>query len=553
LNSMPENLSPSPAGNDSVEREHGILISLLVANKEKLLEELRRRLAARLPSEYYSMILFNPKGRQRTRKYFDAFFRALSGDLASFIKDQELIGYKRAIEGYPLEGVLGFTLSFKSVLWDFIGQHNRNAAEDKQRVSVDEVFYLHSILDQSYYSLSRSFIITRDEIINKRRKQLHELHVFAGEVVSIFNEQLLWDPVMRGIESLFGLQVQVILEARDPDSLVAPEAPNILGSPLETHTAQDLIALVREKNLAFAATEPKTFISFADRANQEDYLCVCLPLPTHSRQGKVLLLLHDEGKPFTFDRFDRNLLSQFVYFTGSVLVNCSMVSELAEKREYLSSLTSTLFTIQENERKRIAADIHDVLTQALSGIGFKLILCQELLDKQPQRLADELIRLVQNVNEALRHSRHIVSNLRPTILDNLGIVAALNKTVNDFEESSGVDIEFHSPPHIDLPPGADISIFRILQESLHNIMKHARASQVRVDITVRPDRKLEIIIDDDGDGFDLGQRVNGLGLMLMRERAVNLGGKMHLKSSPGNGTILKIVLPMGGDKRNVPD
>ncbi|MBU4564086.1 MAG: sensor histidine kinase, partial [Proteobacteria bacterium] len=111
----------------------------------------------------------------------------------------------------------------------------------------------------------------------------------------------------------------------------------------------------------------------------------------------------------------------------------------------------------------------------------------------------------------------------------------------------------HSPPHIDLPPGADISIFRILQESLHNIMKHARASQVRVDITVRPDRKLEIIIDDDGDGFDLGQRVNGLGLMLMRERAVNLGGKMHLKSSPGNGTILKIVLPMGGDKRNVPD
>ena len=265
------------------------------------------------------------------------------------------------------------------------------------------------------------------------------------------------------------------------------------------------------------------------------------------------MLLHDQGEPFTFERFDRNLLSQFVYFTGSVLVNCSMVSELAEKREYLSSLTSTLFTIQENERKRIAADIHDVLTQALSGIGFKLILCQELMEKQPQRLGEELTRLVHNVNEALRHSRHLVSNLRPTILDNLGIVAALNKTVNDFEESSGVDIEFSSPPHIDLPTGADISIFRILQESLHNIMKHANANQVRVDLTVRPDRKLEMLVDDDGDGFDPRQRVSGLGLMLMRERAVNLGGEMHLQSSPGNGTIIKIVLPVGGDRRNGPD
>lgn len=530
-----------------------MLLALLVANKEKLLEELRLRLQAYLPSEYYSMILFNPKGRQRTRKYFDAFFRALGGDLASFIKDQELIGYKRAIEGYPLEGVLGFTLSFKSVLWDFIGKHNLAAASEKQRISVDEVFYLHSILDQSYYSLSRSFIITRDEIINKRRKQLHELHVFAGEVVSIFNEELLWEPVMRGVESLFGLRVQVILEARDSYSLSAPETPKTLGSPLKKPFAQELIALARDKNQALAATPSKSFISFEDQANQEDYVSICLPLPSHSRQGKLLLLLHDRGRPFTFERFDKNLLFQFVYFTSSVLVNCSMVSELAEKREYLSSLTSTLFKIQENERKRIAADIHDVLTQALSGIGFKLILCQELMEKQPQRLGEELTRLVQNVNEALRHSRLLVSNLRPTILDNLGIVAALNKTVNDFEENSGVEIEFVSPPHIDLPPGADISIFRILQESLHNIIKHARASQVRVKISVGPDRRLEMIVDDDGDGFDPSQQVSGLGLMLMRERASNMNGSLHLKSSPGNGTTVKVVLPLGGEKRDGAD
>ncbi len=499
------------------------------------------------------MILFNPKGRQRTREYFDAFIRALDGDLASFIRDQELIGYKRAIQGYPLEGVLGFTLTFKSVLWDFIGLHNREAVNQEERISVDDAFFLHGILDQSYYCLSRSFILTRDEIINKRRRQLHDLHVFAGGVVSIFNEEMLWEPVVRGVESLFHLRALLIMEPRDPEAMVKPPAPQDIGSPLRKRFAPKLVALVRASNQAIAVTLAKEFQPFGDQAGQEEYLAICLPLPSHSRRGKVLLLLHDQGKPFTFERFDNTLLSQFVYFTGSVLVNCSMVSELAEKREYLSSLTSTLFNIQESERKRIAADIHDVITQALSGIGFKLILCQELMDKQPQRLGEELTRLVQNVNEALRHSRHIVSNLRPTILDNLGIVAALNKIVNDFEESSGVEIEFSSPPHIDLPLGADISLFRILQESLHNVMKHARASQVRVKLTVRPDRRLEMLIDDDGDGFDPGQRVSGLGLMLMRERAENLGGGLHLKSSPGNGATVKVVLPLGGDKRNGPN
>ena len=143
--------------------------------------------------------------------------------------------------GTPWKASWDSTLSFKSVLWDFIGKHNRDALSEDQRISVDEVFYLHSILDQSYYSLSRSFIITRDEIINKRRKQLHELHVFAGEVVSIFDEQLLWDPVMRGVESLFGLRVQVILEARDTYSLAPPETPRTLGLALKNPLAKELI------------------------------------------------------------------------------------------------------------------------------------------------------------------------------------------------------------------------------------------------------------------------------------------------------------------------
>jgi signal transduction histidine kinase len=545
-----QSIPHSPPGEFPSAKDYYVLHSILSANKERLLDDLRGRLEKYLPSDYYTMILFDPKGRQRTEEYFDIFLVALDGDLASFIKDQEMIGYKRAIEGYPLEGVLSFTLTFKSVIRDFINQYNLQTQNREQLISVDEVFYLHSILDYSYYSLSRFYLITRDEIIEKRRRQINDLHVFAGEVVSILNEEMLWEPLVKWAENLFQLKAQLVFESDDPDSLAGAGRTKSVGSLLEEHIAAELMARVRDSKLAMAVTPDKKLQPFEDQSDQRDFACICFPLPSRARQGKVNLLLHDQGKPFVFERFDQNLLSQLVYFSGSVLVNCGMVSELAEKREYLSNLTAILFDIQENERKRIAADIHDVITQALSGIGLKLILCQELMEKQPQRLEEELSRLVDNVNEALRHSRHIISNLRPAILDNLGIVTALKKTANDFAESTKVEIEFNAPQRIDLTPGADISIFRILQESLHNIRKHAGAGRVRISLKIRPHRILEMIVEDNGKGFDPGRRTRGLGLMLMRERAENLGGSFHLKSSLGNGTTVKVVLPLDGEKRN---
>ena len=419
---------------------------------------------------------------------------------------------------------------------------------------MDEVFYLHRILDHSYYSLSRSFLSTRDEIIDKRRKQLNHLHNFAGEVVSVLKEEMLWDPLVKGAGNLFDLKVQLAVEPGDADAPMGfKETSQNIGSPLVAPLADESIALARTGNLVVAAGPDEQVRPFGDQADQKDFLCICHPLPNRSGRSKAFLLLHNQGNPFVFEPFDQNLLSQLIYFTGAVLANCSMVSELAEKREYLSNLTAVLFDIQENERKRIAADIHDVITQALSGIGFKVVLCQELLEKQPHRLEEELSRLVDNVNQALRHSRHIVSNLRPNILDDLGVVAALNKIVNDFQENAGVEIEFSSPPCLDLAPGADISIFRILQESLHNIRKHAQAGRVRVMLKVCPDHQLEMIIEDDGDGFDPSRRPRGLGLMLMRERAENWGGALSLQSSPGQGTAIKVVLPLDGKKRNGPN
>ena len=194
----------TPPGEVRPIKAYFVLRSLFRDNKERLIEELRWRLERYLPSDYFNMILFDPRGRRRTEDYYDAFLTALEGDLASFIKDQEMIGYRRAIEGYPVEGVLGFTITFKTVIRDFIDQYNLQAPSPEQRISVDEVFYLHHILDHSYYSLSRSYLKTRDEIIDKRRRQLNDLHVFASEVISVLKEEMLWNPLVKGRRTFSG-------------------------------------------------------------------------------------------------------------------------------------------------------------------------------------------------------------------------------------------------------------------------------------------------------------------------------------------------------------
>jgi uncharacterized protein (UPF0335 family) len=347
---------------------------------------------------------------------------------------------------------------------------------------------------------------------------LSDLHVFAGEVISVLKEDMLWEPLVKGAENLFGLKAWLILEPgdRDVSPIGTEDESKSFGSPFVDSLAEKIVAEVRAGGKAVVADPDNRLQPFGDRADQKDFRCICHPLPSRaSRPRRACLVLHDHGRSFGFERFDQNLLAQLIYFSGAVLVNCNMVSELAEKRAYLSNLTGALFDIQENERKRIAADIHDVLTQALSGIGFKVVLCQELLEKQPERLEEELNRLVDNVNQALRHSRNIVSNLRPNILDDLGLAPALKKMVNDFEEDAGAAVIFRSPSRLDLAPGVDISIFRILQESLHNIRKHARAERVRVELTVGPNHNLEMIVEDDGVGFDPGRPSRGLGLMLM--------------------------------------
>lgn len=227
---------------------------------------------------------------------------------------------------------------------------------------------------------------------------------------------------------------------------------------------------------------------------------------------------------------------------------------LRESREELRRLSGLLISIQEDERKRIAQDLHDGLGQSISLIKLAIEKSAALLDAgATSQAVESLRRLIPRVEEALVEVRRVSTELRPSILDDLGILPTLSWFFREFETVCGggimVERTFNVAEH-DVPAALHITLYRILQEAVHNIVKHAAADRVRVRLD-RSDDSLHLMIEDNGHGFDPASvqwvegQTRGLGLLSMKERTSFSGGTFQLDSAPGKGTCIKVSWPAG--------
>lgn len=218
--------------------------------------------------------------------------------------------------------------------------------------------------------------------------------------------------------------------------------------------------------------------------------------------------------------------------------------ELLEKNEQLKSLSSHLQQVREEERKRLAREVHDELGQLASVVkmdidwlSLRLTNVEEIPRKRIQHASDTADLLITTV-------RKIAAMLRPSMLDELGLNASLAWQCRQFTLLNGIPCvfdQFLSDDH--LPVSVKTELFRICQESLTNIMRHAKASRVTVTLKdTGGDVELRII--DDGAGFDTKARVSTLGLIGMRERAMSVNGKLVIDSAPGKGTSISVTVPV---------
>lgn len=205
---------------------------------------------------------------------------------------------------------------------------------------------------------------------------------------------------------------------------------------------------------------------------------------------------------------------------------------------------------QEEERKRIARDIHDGPAQSLANLVIKSEVCERLLDIDKEKTREEIRELKRCIRESIKEIRKIIYNLRPTAIDDLGLIPSLQRYIENFEKDTNIPVDFNILSQADLTdPIKRLSIFRIIQEALNNIIKHADANIVKINVTINT-KDIIIYIKDDGVGFNLEEvssqfrEDGGLGLLNIEERVNLLNGNILIKSEINRGTLIKVNIPM---------
>ncbi|MBI2865010.1 MAG: sensor histidine kinase [Chloroflexi bacterium] len=214
---------------------------------------------------------------------------------------------------------------------------------------------------------------------------------------------------------------------------------------------------------------------------------------------------------------------------------------------------SRVLQMQEDERSRIAREIHDGPVQALTNVLLRAEICERLMGRDPTTAREELKHLKDLVASNLRDTRRFVFDVRPMTLDDLGLLPTLRKYVDALREKCGFTVEIMaSGQERRLDPHLEVALFRIAQEALQNVAQHAEAHKARIVLDLDGERA-NVCVEDDGQGFDVDAalamaRERGIttyGLAGMFGRAEMLGGKLLIESSPGHGTRLTAAIPTG--------
>lgn len=262
----------------------------------------------------------------------------------------------------------------------------------------------------------------------------------------------------------------------------------------------------------------------------------------------VLASLHEEAP---LGEAELNLLNAFSQQIAAAVENARLYRMVQEREAQLERLVGQLVNAQEGERQRIARELHDETGQKLTALAMGLAAVEQQVANEETTRAAELIRNLRELSdEAIIELRHIMADLRPAQLDDLGLTPALRWYVNQYQgRHPGIKVSF-STDRLErrLPPQHETVLFRAAQEALTNVARHAQASHVTVALTQTPDT-VRLEVADNGVGFDVNAPAHhapgsGLGLVGMRERVALVGGRCVVTAEPGGGTRVLVELPL---------
>jgi signal transduction histidine kinase len=286
-------------------------------------------------------------------------------------------------------------------------------------------------------------------------------------------------------------------------------------------------------------------------------------------KGAITILSRDQSRQFTFH--DGNLLATFASQAGAALEKIRLYQiavdqledltlakeQLALDRQELARAFSNMVHVQETERDRIAADIHDGVVQSMVGALFELRAVLVQFSNAPEELYAKIERVQNLLEESILELRRVIYNLRPLTLDRAGLAPAVEQLGEEFEKMAGIRprIEIFGTPYR-FSSQAETAAFRIIQESLNNACKHAHASSVDIVLRFYSDQ-IGISVIDNGMGFSTEENVphqgKQVGLIGMKDRALSVGGELNINSAINEGTKISLTLPRSSPEKSMRD
>ena len=288
---------------------------------------------------------------------------------------------------------------------------------------------------------------------------------------------------------------------------------------------------------------PQVTDEWKDRSAGAYPYAAVLPLLRNQARVGALVLVGDARDPFT--ALDDRFLIALGQQVGAALENTDLYRRLEARTVELARLSARMIEQHEEERRRLSRELHDETGQVFSAVRIELGVLRDGLPAAQTARLDQVLGLI---DKGIRSIRSVTNDLRPSLLDDLGLLPALRSLVAEFSERSGMRVDLDAPPS--LPPlseEAELALFRALQEALSNVLRHAQARSVDVGISVNREGVL-LEVRDDGRGPagvhpEELERAGHMGLAGMRERIGALGGTVRFGGEPGAGALLEVLVP----------
>jgi signal transduction histidine kinase len=433
----------------------------------------------------------------------------------------------------PMHSFLGVPIELRGVAYGNLYLTEKQGGED---FSEEDEEILTLLAGQAAVAIENARLY---EASARWSRQLQSLEEVGNALATETDLDRLLDLVTRRLRELLGARVVALALPIGSDELrfaaaAGESAEELLGETISRSDSKSGRVLVRRRSerIDSVIDDPEVHQEVSRRISARTGMWV--PLIARDRVIGVLEIHDKEGPDARFSDDDLRLAETFAARAAVAVELSQRVARDAVRR---------VVEAQEIERTRLARELHDETGQALTSILLGLKPLEEALADQPAR--DALADLREHVVSALQDVRRLAVELRPAVLDDFGLVPALERLIDSFAEQTDTRVDFRSAlGETRLPSEVETTLYRVVQESLTNIVKHASANNVSVSLA-RRGSAVAAVIEDDGAGFDQrAVREEGMGLLGMRERLALLDGRLEIESRPGTGTTIVAEVPV---------